>query len=432
MKQLHRRLTLIFIFLSTQLLLFGAVNQDNYLPVQAQEGDGVWKLLRRYQLLDYKCNLSKFYEINNLKSGQEIFKGKTYLLPILIYKYDGKSIRTTIGISDWDQAVRIQKYNNSLVAKEVRAESYPKSRILWVPHHELHCPNEVKQWLKEQANQPNETAVASLKSTTLTREATKVEPKKVPLNKQETPVGSNLSNTASKRGNFPIFGKYASTPSVSTKLKGKVYYIVSGHGGPDPGAFGYRAKNRLCEDEYAYDVALRLCRNLIMHGATAYMIVRDPNDGIRDAKYLKCDHDELVWGNHPIPRSQKTRLKQRSDIINDLYKKNKWKGVTEQTVVVIHVDSRANQQIDVFFYHHPKDAKGRMVAKKLQQTMRSKYRREYHGTVTGRDLHMLREVEPTAVYVELGNIKHDRDQQRLVLVRNRELIADWLLAGLMK
>jgi N-acetylmuramoyl-L-alanine amidase len=428
MRKLYQRLFFIAVFLSTQLFLFAAVDSENYHSTIAQEGEGVLALLRRHQLVDYPCNIDQFYKINGLKKTQYIVKGRTYLLPIIVYTYDGKSIRTTIGISDWDQAVRIQDFNNSLLANDVRTQSYANSKVLWVPYHELHCKKEVERKLKADAAMPTTEAVASIDAANQ-KEAVS---KKIPLNKQEVPVGTNLSSASAKRGHFPIFGKYASTPSISSKLQGKVYYIVSGHGGPDPGAFGYREKKRLCEDEYAYDVALRLCRNLIMHGATAYMIVRDPNDGIRDGKYLKCDQDELVWGNQPIPRSQKIRLKQRSDIINDLYKKNKWQGVTEQTVVVIHVDSRANQQIDVFFYHHPSDAKGKVLAQKLQQTMRSKYRREYHGTVTGRDLHMLREVEPTAVYVELGNIKHDRDQQRLVVTRNRELIADWLLAGLMK
>lgn len=100
--------------------------------------------------------------------------------------------------------------------------------------------------------------------------------------------------------------KYAKTPLASSRLKGKeVYYLISGHGGPDPGAQGKRAGHTLCEDEYAYDVTLRLLRLLISHGATAYMIVRDGNDGIRDENYLTCDKDEFVWGNLAIPRGRR-------------------------------------------------------------------------------------------------------------------------------
>ncbi|MBK7872679.1 MAG: N-acetylmuramoyl-L-alanine amidase [Saprospiraceae bacterium] len=87
---------------------------------------------------------------------------------------------------------------------------------------------------------------------------------------------------------------------ISNKLKGKIFYLSSGHGGPDPGATTRRAGRTICEDEYAYDVALRLCRLLVSHGATAYMIVRDPNDGIRSEELLKCDQDEIVWGGEDL------------------------------------------------------------------------------------------------------------------------------------
>lgn len=412
-------------------LPFFAFSADDKMPfhrAEAQDGDGVLSLLRRHQLAHYQCNVNKFYEINKLRESSVIVKGRTYLLPIFIYKYDGKSIRTTIGSSDWNKAVRIQTFNNDLTAANIRAESYAKSRVLWVPYHELHCEKEVQRRLKSQS---------SIAKAAIPTPKEKAKEEVVPLNVQKAP-GNTLANQAAKKGHYPIFGdKYATTPIVSNKLQGKVYYIVGGHGGPDPGAVGYRGNHRLCEDEYAYDVALRLCRNLIMHGATAYMIVRDPNDGIRSGQYLNCDKDEVVWGDKPIPRSQKTRLTQRSDAINEIYKRNKWSGVTDQTIIVVHVDSRADKQIDLFFYHHPRDARGKAIAKNLQSTMRSKYKtyqasRNYFGTVTGRDLHMLREVEAPAIYIELGNIKHDRDQQRIVLERNRQLIADWLLEGLLK
>ncbi|MEL6718529.1 MAG: N-acetylmuramoyl-L-alanine amidase [Bacteroidota bacterium] len=422
-----------YTFLPIFLLCFSFVAnaEPSFHQVKAQDGDGVYSLLRRYNLDVYRCNFSKFYALNDLRKSATLVKGRSYYLPIFVYRYDGKSIRTTIGISDWDQAVRIQTYNNELVEKEIRKESYAKSRVLWVPYHEMNCLDEVKK---------NLTKPESKKDTVLAAKVTPKPKKEQPVITQTKPItGKNLSTQAAGKRSYPIFGpKYAYTPLVSEKMKGKVVYIVAGHGGPDPGAVGKRDGRRLCEDEYAYDVALRLCRNLISHGATAYMITRDPDDGIREGLYLKCDEDEVVWGNYPIERGQKARLFQRSNAINELYKKNKWRGVTQQIVVVVHVDSRAQkQQIDLFFYHHPSDAKGKALAKKLQSTMSDKYKvyrasKNYFGTVTARDLHMLREVEAPAIYIELGNIKHSRDQQRIVIERNRQLLADWLLEGLMK
>ena len=57
-------------------------------------------------------------------------------------------------------------------------------------------------------------------------------------------------------------------------------------------------------------------------------------------------------------------------------------------------------------------------------------KRGYDGTVTARDLHMLRETKVSAAYIELGNIKHPTDQKRLFLAANRQLISDWLYEGM--
>jgi N-acetylmuramoyl-L-alanine amidase len=69
--------------------------------------------------------------------------------------------------------------------------------------------------------------------------------------KTETPV--TVINEA-----HSIFGpEYGKLSVKSDKLKGKVFYISSGHGGPDPGAITNMGNCNICEDEYAYDVSLR-------------------------------------------------------------------------------------------------------------------------------------------------------------------------------
>ena len=153
---------------------------------------------------------------------------------------------------------------------------------------------------------------------------------------------------------YSIFGdKYANTPVLDNKLTKQVYYIISGHGGPDPGAVATVDGKKICEDEYAYDVSLRLARNLISHGAKVYMIVRDENDGIRDHMYLEMDKDEVVWGGDAIPRNQSERLRQRTRIINDLYAENARKGYKKQRVIETHVDSRySDHKVDIFFYYN--------------------------------------------------------------------------------
>lgn len=375
----------------------------SYYEVKALSGDGIYSMLRRYKLDQNSCNFDEFYNLNKLRKNAPLKVGKTYYVPILIYEFDGKTIRSSVGIKDWNTAVRIQKYNEEMVAQKLCPALYKEGGPLWVPYHELNCP-EVDLEI----------------------------PAPVDANPEE-------ENIAAGKRIFPIFGKtYAYTPLSSNRLKGKVFFISSGHGGPDPGAMGTRAGHTLCEDEYAYDVALRLCRLLVSNGATAYMVLRDPNDGIRDEEYLDCDEDEQVWGGASLPFNQKARLFQRSNTINELYEKHRLQGITDQVAIMIHVDSRSRgERTDVYFYHHADSEEGKDLAEQLQQTFKAKYKQYraggyYHGTVTSRSLHMLRECEPTSVYIELANIRNYGDQQRLVVQKNRQLLAEWLYEGLTK
>lgn len=124
-----------------------------------------------------------------------------------------------------------------------------------------------------------------------------------PLSK---PVGNGK-----KTINEPLFGKaLASVKVTSNRLQGACFYVVSGHGGPDPGAIGRIGKIELHEDEYAYDVALRLARNLMQEGAEVRIIIQDAKDGIRDDKYLSNSKRETCMGA-PIPLNQVARLRQR-------------------------------------------------------------------------------------------------------------------------
>ncbi|MCG6187564.1 N-acetylmuramoyl-L-alanine amidase family protein [Maribellus maritimus] len=245
----------------------------------------------------------------------------------------------------------------------------------------------------------------------------------------ESPAGSGGAFST-----YSIFGKdYERVEILDNTLKGAVYYLVAGHGGPDPGAVGKYGNHSLCEDEYAYDVTLRLARRLIEHGASVYMITRDPNDGIRNDSYLKADKDERCYPNQSIPLNQVKRLRQRTDAVNNLYLKNK---TAFQRMIAIHVDSRSRgENIDVFFYHDKRSDTGNKAADILLKTFQDKYNqhqpgRGYKGSVSSRNLYVVKNTYPVAVYIELGNINHTRDQQRFIRVDNRQAVANWLAEGL--
>lgn len=253
---------------------------------------------------------------------------------------------------------------------------------------------------------------------------------------QANAVASEARPETSKKVSFDLLGsKYSEVTVKSNKLQGAIYYLESGHGGPDPGAIGTLNGQKLCEDEYAYDVTLRLARSLMENGATVYMIIRDKDDGIRDDAFLKPDKDEVCYPDEPIPLSQLARLKQSTKAVNDLYLRNKGRF---QRLVVIHVDSRSKKQnIDVFFYHDKRSSSGERLANTLQQTIDQKYaehqpNRGYSGDVSERNLYVIKNSYPTAVFIEMGNINHRRDQQRLIIPDNRQALAKWLCDGLIK
>ena len=164
---------------------------------------------------------------------------------------------------------------------------------------------------------------------------------------KEKSKNTNLGTTI----NEPLFGKeLANVKVTSNRLAGACFYVVSGHGGPDPGAIGRAGRHELHEDEYAYDIALRLARVLMQEGADVRIIIQDAKDGIRDESYLSNSKRESCMGD-PIPLNQVQRLQQRCNKINALYQKDR-KNYAYCRAIFIHVDSRSKgKQTDVFFYH---------------------------------------------------------------------------------
>jgi N-acetylmuramoyl-L-alanine amidase len=245
-------------------------------------------------------------------------------------------------------------------------------------------------------------------------------------------------NRPSGTGTNPLFGeKYRNYEIIDNSLAGACFFLVSGHGGPDPGAIARVDGRELHEDEYAYDIMLRLARNLLQRGATVHIIIQDPRDGIRDGMYLNNSKNETCLGR-PIPLNQIARLKQRTDAINNLSSRAREQY---QRAIFIHLDSRSRKtQLDVFFYHQNNErnrARSLKLAQNMQQTFRSNYARHqpergFSGTVSTRPLYVLRNTTPVSILVELANMQNVNDQKRYVLENNRQALANWLCAGFIR
>ncbi|MDR0824492.1 MAG: N-acetylmuramoyl-L-alanine amidase [Prevotella sp.] len=255
------------------------------------------------------------------------------------------------------------------------------------------------------------------------------------LSDEKGNTSDSLKNYAGKKKKFKLFGaKYEDYIVASDRLKGACFFLSSGHGGPDSGAIGKVDGHTLHEDEYAYDITLRLARRLMEEGATVYMIIQDAKDGIRDDRYLANSDRETCMGE-AIPLNQVKRLKQRSDKINSLSKKAKEKY---KRSVFIHVDSRSKkQQLDVFFYHAEKNEEGKKLANTMKDTFNDHYNkhqpnRGFTGTVTSRSLYVLNNTTPIGIFAELGNIQNTFDQRRFLVPDNRQALANWMCRGFIK
>ncbi len=254
------------------------------------------------------------------------------------------------------------------------------------------------------------------------------------LTKSDSLVKVEVEEKSVKGISYAIFGKkHAEVLTKSKRLEGTVFYLISGHGGPDPGAMTNYVGKAISEDEYAYDITLRLAKELLSHGALVYIIIRDPDDGIRDERILEMDKDEVTYPNEVIPIKQKARLAQRVKAVNKLYLKHRGK---HQRLIVTHVDSRSKgQNIDVFFYHHENSKRGKKLAENIHKTFQKKYKkyqpnRTYSGTFGDRsNLYLVRKTLPAMAYIEIGNINSKKDQRRILDPDNRQALAKWISEG---
>ncbi len=263
------------------------------------------------------------------------------------------------------------------------------------------------------------------KNNTTTSGSGKTADKQTPIEKS-TIIGKTITE--------PLFGPQKQTFKIeSEELKDACFYVVSGHGGPDPGAIGKMGVHHLHEDEYAYDIALRLAKELMIKGATVRIIIQDAKDGIRDDRILSNSKRETCMGD-AIPLSQLSRLKQRTDKINQLYATDK-KNFKYCRAIFLHLDSRVKKkQIDVFFYHYGLNPLGAELAETMKNVFNSKYNehqpnRGFTGTVSTRNLYVIKNTYPVALFVELGNIQNEFDQRRFVMSSNRQALAKWMGIG---
>ena len=196
----------LFLFMVLPCVLYAGGTDPYFFTTSLQKGEGVYALLDRYEL-NNSCNVAAFYSINRLEKDSPLYMHKKYKIPVKIYRYDGRSIRSSIGITDWDIAVQIKEYNESIQSKGIRSTHYADSKILWVPMHFLECPEMVSNTEEIVSEVRVEEKIIDDKGT------------------KETVITTLAPET--KKGTNSLFGpKYATYDIGDNSLKDQVFYQV--------------------------------------------------------------------------------------------------------------------------------------------------------------------------------------------------------------
>ena len=215
-------------------------------------------------------------------------------------------------------------------------------------------------------------------------------------------------------------------------LKGWKIAIDPGHGGLDPGAIvsnkdGNDHSLYVVEDEYVYDIALRMYRQLRLYGAEVEMTVISPNHLIRKNTPAKAT---FVHEQNEVYNSEQTNRKNVSSARpngHNLSKRveiaNRFFGRTRRTrtlFVSLHADNSPERPKGPLVMYLSRRGKIDRRSRKFAQAMQASLDQpDIPAQIKGRNLAVLRENRAYAeILVEIRNV-HDIGEAWLLRYHER-------------
>lgn len=228
-------------------------------------------------------------------------------------------------------------------------------------------------------------------------------------------------------------------------LKGWRIVIDPGHGGRDPGAIvsnkdGVNRAVHVVEDEYVYDIALRLYKKLKLEGADVELTVISPNHHIREnlrATITFVNEQNEVYNDEQYNRKNTSSVRpasaninQRRRIANRFFKGAK-KGRT--LFISVHADNspkRPKGPLVIYYNRKGKiDTRSRTFAQVMQKTL------DHPGMpaqIGGRSLAVIRNNNAHAeILVEIRNVHDKGEAWALRFHSRREKDADRIFQGVL-
>ena len=124
--------TLNLFALSLILFFFHVDSYTQQITTTANRGNGVLELLKRYKLSTNMKNIEFFQKINegNFDRNGGLLLNEKYILPIFVVTFDGKTIRSTLGIADFPLAKKIEEYNTKVQNANLKKGIYQQTKEL--------------------------------------------------------------------------------------------------------------------------------------------------------------------------------------------------------------------------------------------------------------------------------------------------------------
>ncbi len=229
-------------------------------------------------------------------------------------------------------------------------------------------------------------------------------------------------------------------PKKSDLLQGVTIVLDPGHGGLDPGTIvrstdGSGEPLYITEDEYVYDIALRMVPLLVEHGARVEMTVLAPNHLIRDttpATRTLIHEKNEVYNNEAMNATDQVSdwvmggaagLNKRLQIANGFFDKH---GGT-RVFLSLHAENNPRAPMGMGLWLHPDDASSRPLAQAMLPFLGQRaYTRDQRYAVLSNQ-----NKADFKILAEVRNLAYQEHAWALRFANTRQLDAERLVRGLL-